>query len=159
RMLQQHFAGRNRGDILGLHSTVRDESGDCWSRWLGADIDRHGDEGDPDANLRFALDRHERARRLGFRPLLFDSNGKGGYHLVLLFAGPVATRTVFRFGRWLIRGWDDFGLGKEPEVFPKQPGIAEGKCGNWLRVLGKHHNREHWTRVWDGERWLEGEDA
>jgi hypothetical protein len=31
--------------------------------------------------------------------------------------------------------------------------------GNRLRLPGRHHTREHWSRVWDGGRWREGDEA
>jgi hypothetical protein len=37
--------------------------------------------------------------------------------------------------------------------------VAKGRCGNWLRVPGRHHTREHWSRVWSGTAWLEGTKA
>src|SRR5262249_47165868 len=42
---------------------------------------------------------------------------------------------------------------------PKQPCIPPGRYGNWLRLPGRHHTRSHWSRIWDGGRWLEGEAA
>src|SRR4051794_24561592 len=125
--LAAHFRATRTDSVLGLHSTSRDGEGRCWSRWLAIDIDRHGDDGDPEANLRFALHLFGIARDLGFRPLLIDSNGRGGYHLILVFDGPTPTREVFTFARWLIREWEAHGLDGQPETFPKQPGIAEGK--------------------------------
>jgi hypothetical protein len=47
-----------------------------------------------------------------------------------------------------------------PEVFPKQAQLSEERrFGNWLRVPGRHHTRDHWAQVWDGERWLAGAEA
>src|SRR5262249_17961848 len=46
-----------------------------------------------------------------------------------------------------------------PETFPKQPKVSSGRFGNWLRLPGHHHSRDHWSRVWDGYRWLVGVDA
>jgi hypothetical protein len=53
--IRAHFAAAKTDAIIGLHSTFRDEAGECWSRWLAIDIDCHDDSGDPGANLRFAL--------------------------------------------------------------------------------------------------------
>jgi putative DNA primase/helicase len=156
--LQSHFAAKPDA-TCGLHSTFRDEAGECWSRWLAIDIDRHGDEGDPAANLKFALAIYAVAMQLGFKPLLLDSNGRGGYHLLVLFDAPAPTALVFGFGQWLVRGWEGFGFDKPPETFPKQPGIPEGKFGNWLRVFGRHHTRDHHTKVWGGFEFLDGVDG
>ena len=51
------------------------------------------------------------------------------------------------------------GLNEQPETFPKQPEIPTGKFGNWIRLPGRHHTRDHWSKVWDGRNWLEGIDA
>lgn len=164
-VLQMHFAGRSTGNLIGLHSTVRDEATGpaevscCWSRWLAVDIDRHDDTTDPEATIKAVMVLRDRAVALGFAVLLLDSNGRGGYHLLLVFDGPVATDKVFRFGKWLTRDWRALGLDSEPETFPKQSVIAAGGFGNWLRLPGRHHTREHFTRVWDGSAWLEGTAA
>src|SRR5262245_32295654 len=71
----------------------------------------------------------------------------------------VATPLVYRFGKWLFSDWKELGLSEQPEIFPKQSEISAGKFGNWLRLPGRHHTRDHWTRVWDGQNWLEGIDA
>jgi hypothetical protein len=160
KTLERHFQATGTNAIVGLHSTYLDERRECWSRWGAVDIDAHpGQPCDPEANLRYALALYAVAVGLGFKPLLFDSNGRGGYHLWVIFDAPVPTRTVFAFLRWLIRDWEAHGLAKPPEGFPKQPGIGEGKFGNWLRLPGRHHTRDHHTRVWDGEGWLEGAKA
>ncbi len=159
-ILTRHFRAAGTGDVVGLHSTFRDEAGECWSRWVGFDVDLHDDQaGDPEANWRFTRALYDAARGLGFTPILTDSNGKGGYHVRLVFAAPVPTRLVFAFGRWMIQDWEASGLEKEPEVFPKQAGIAEGKFGNWMRLPGRHPKRDHWSRVWDGGQWLAGAAA
>lgn len=52
---------------------------------------------------------------------------------------------------------------REPETYPKQACVEEGHFGNCLRVPGRHHTREHYSRVWSGEpeieEWLEGSSA
>jgi hypothetical protein len=163
--LQRHFAGVSTGDLIGLHSTVRDEpTGEgevaaCWSRWLAVDVDRHTDATDPAATWRAAREWYDRAVGLGFMPLLIESNGRGGYHLWLIFDGPVPTAQVFRFGRWMVRDWQELGLAEAPECFPKQAEIGPGGFGNWLRLPGRHHTRECWSRIWGGTAWLEGDAA
>src|SRR5262249_13888907 len=159
-VLVNHFQREATEARVGLHSTYRDEAGECWSRWGAVDLDAHpGQPCDPDPNLRYALALYAAAGALGFRPLLFDSNGRGGYHLLLVFSAPVSTRTVFSLLQWLIRDWGSHGFTRPPETFPRQPGIAECKYGNWLRLPGRHHTRAHHTRVWDGGRWLEADEA
>jgi hypothetical protein len=165
-VLQRHYEGQSTGDLIGLHSTVRDEAqgegeaAACWSRWLGVDIDCHDESVDTAVTLEAGGRWFDRARELGFDPLLLDSNGGGGYHLILLFDGPVATDRVHRFGKWLTRDWQQIGLGKPPEIFPKQERIPRDGYGNWLRMPGRHHTRDHYTEVWDhGFDWVAGHDA
>lgn len=165
-ILERHYRGEDQGDVIGLHSTAQDEGpGEsevpaCWSRWGAIDIDRHGDHEDPEANLRAALAWHRRAAGLGFHPLLTDSNGDGGYHLRVIFDAPTPTADVFRFMEWLRRDWKEVGLAERPETFPKQTQLGKGKVfGNWLRLPGRHHTRDHWSRVWNGLEWIEGNAA
>jgi hypothetical protein len=97
--------------------------------------------------------------RRGFQPLLTDSNGRGGYHLRVLLAEEVAAPRLFFFLRGLVADFERAGLAAPPEAFPKQSRIKAGKFGNWMRVPGRHPSRPHWSRVWDGGRWLEGHQA
>jgi hypothetical protein len=164
-MLARHFrASSNRGHVMGLATTVRDEgeSPECWSRWGAVDLDLHeGDEGKVDAgkNCEAALAFAKRVSECGLDALVEDSNGMGGFHVWIIFNRPVPTPIVFAFLKWLIRDWQALGLCKEPEVFPKQAEIGEEEFGNWLRLPGLHHTRDHRSRFYDGERWLEGNDA
>ena len=155
-VLERHFGATGPEHVVGLHTTAANNT----SRWGAIEVDWHGETSSPaEINLATALSWYGQLRGLGFRPLLTDSNGSGGYHLTTVFSGPVQTQRVFAFMRWLIRDHATLGLPKPPETFPKQPRIAPGKCGNWLRVPGRHHTREHWSRVWDGNRWLDGAAA
>jgi hypothetical protein len=154
--LIRHFRATGPEHVLGLHSTGPDNL----SRWGGVDLDWHGPTSTaPAVNLAVALACYERLRHLGFLPLLEDSNGTGGYHLWLLFNAPVLTAHVFAFMRWLVRDHARYGMTKAPETFPKQAQIGAGRYGNWLRVPGRHHSSDHYSRVWDGAAWLEGASA
>ncbi len=152
-VLERHFLGKAVEHVVGLHSTSPDNT----SRWAALDIDAHdGGTADPAANLAAALAWYEVLDELGFAPLLADSNGRGGYHLWALFAEPVPTPKVYALLRWLIRDHKAYGLTASTETFPKQPAIKAGGYGNWLRLPGRHHTREHQSRVWGGKDWLEG---
>jgi len=99
----------------------------------------------------------------GFDPLLLDSNGAGGFHLIILFAEPIPTADVFAFGQSIVADWEKRGLLREPETYPRRVSVEEGHFGNCLRAPGRHHTREHYSRVWSGEpeieEWLEGSSA
>jgi hypothetical protein len=152
----RHYAGRDVGHLIGLHSTSPANT----SRWGAVDIDCHGPTSTPpEVNLAAALAWYGRLASLGFTPLLTDSDGRGGFHLLALFCEPVATPRVFDFLRWLVRDHAAHGLVAPPETFPKQARIDPGRYGNWLRLPGRHHTHDHWSRVWDGTCWLAGAAA
>jgi hypothetical protein len=151
-VLVRHFQARGRADVVGLHST----SPAGTSLWGALDVDWHGPTSTaPDINLQAALAWHDRLVGDGFRPLLLDSNGAGGYHLFVLFASPAPTAHVYHFLQQLVRDHGRHGMSRIPETFPKQAELRprpDGKpaFGNWLRVPGRHHSREHSSRVWGG---------
>lgn len=156
-LLARHFRGGARADLVGLHTAGPDNT----SLGGAVDIDYHGAGGnDPEANRAAALHWFVRMADYGLTPLLYESNGRGGYHLRQLLARPADAGAVFHFLRRLTADHRDLGLAAAPERFPKQPDVrrcAKG-LGNWLRLPGRHHSRPFWSRVWAG-RWLEGEAA
>ncbi len=157
-MLAKHFCGLD-GHLVSLHSTSADKT----SRWLAIDIDKHDQDEAVSAENNFAAAKawHDVLQKLGFDPLLMDSNGNGGFHVLIVFSEPVPTADVFAFGQQIVGDWEKRGLAKLPETYPKQVSIEEGHFGNCLRLFGRHHTREHFTRVWsgDGEGETEGEEA
>jgi hypothetical protein len=157
RVLARHFSTKCDEGIVGLHTTSPDNT----SLWGGFDIDCHdGDGNTPEATAEAAGWLYHELDSRGFRPLLTDSDGRGGYHLRILFSEPVATPALFSFLNKIADDFDKVGMAKRPEVFPKQAQIAPGRFGNWLRVPGRHHTRDHWSRVYTGNgKWFEGNDA
>lgn len=161
--LQRHFSARRVNHIIGLHCRTRDG----FSRWFGIDIDLH----DPDIpNYEEALRRNEscaiawweKLQALGQDPMLFDTNGGGGYHIWTLFDQAVPTEDVWAFSQEIIRDWKEQGLDDVPEVYPKSNGLerndpktGEEKLGAWFRLPGRHHTRQHFHRLWSGEPWLD----
>ena len=62
----------------------------------------------------------------------------------------------------LTSDYQTLGLDEPPDLFPGSHG--SNHFGSWLRLPGRHHTREHFTRVYDDEpfadiQWLEGHDA
>jgi len=152
QIVREHFGGKR---VIGLHSTSSENT--C--RWLAVDIDQHGNV-DSVANEQAAISLWSRLRELGFNALLWDSNGDGGYHVVVIFDAPVPSRDAHAFLVRLVADWRALGLACAPENFPKQPALSDKRrCGNWLRLFGRHHSRDHWSRLWNGQKWLEGADA
>jgi hypothetical protein len=156
QILARHFAATDTHAVIGLHTTSPENR----SRWGAVDIDWHGPTSTGgDVNIVAAQRWYTHLEGLGFHPLLTDSNGAGGFHLRVIFAEPVATAKVFAFLHWLVRDHAALGMATPPEVFPKQARVEPGRYGNWLRLMGKHHARDFWSRVWDGSNWLEGHAA
>ena len=157
RTIRRHFADPRDGTILGLHSADKEQMG----RWFAIDIDRHDDD-DPTPAATYesaALHYYDKLRNKGFRPLLEDSNGAGRFHLWCLLDERRTLWDIYHFLFGLTKDYEEAGLDKLPEVFPKQPTLDPGRFGNWLRLPGRHHTRDHWSRFWDGERWLAGAEA
>lgn len=147
--LEQHFRGL-AGNVKGLHSTSPDNT--C--RWFAYDFDNHSDEPDLGAkNLAQALLLVEHLHDYGFVAILEDSNGDGGYHVWVLLAAPAPSAAAYAFAQQILTE-----LSLSAEVFPKQAGVGKG-YGNFLRIPGKHHSRNHWSRIYQSGRWLEGLEA
>ncbi len=147
-VLEQHFRAGSANDIVGLHTTnIADNS-----RWFCIDIDAHeGSGAAAGMNERLAVALWYTLSDLGLSPALFQSNGAGGFHLYVWFNQPVPTGDLWRFGKWLLQ---QSSTQDPPEFFPKQPTI-NGKFGNWVRLPGRHHTRDHYHRAWSGEGWLD----
>ena len=159
--LEKHFRARQAGGVLGVHSSAAD--GSC--RWLAIDIDLH-DEDDlsvsREGNFVAAKGWYEKLNSLGMDPVLLDSNGRGGFHLWLLFDEPMNGSLVRKFAEQLVADFSVRGLDSQPEIFPGKR--VQHHYGSWLRLPGRHHTRNHFSRVWNDEpwadeQWLEGHDA
>ena len=154
--LTRHFGSLRRDHLIGLHAASPEEA--CL--WVAIDIDLHDPEADDaeDAerrNFSAATGWWEELQQRGYDPLLFDSNGAGGYHLWLLFEKPAPMADVHAFATDLISDWETRNLDAQPETFPKSAKLGGDKMGAWLRLPGVHHSRDHITRVWSGDPWLD----
>lgn len=154
--ITRHYTKPGNGSTIGLHSTS--PNGTC--RWLAIDIDRHDDDDPTPASTYEAAALHwkRKAEADGLHVVLEDSNGVGGYHLWLVFTQPIPAARAFYYARWLVSDYAEHGLSESPETFPKQADIGDG-YGNWIRLPGKHHTRDHLSRFYDGEQWTEGPSA
>lgn len=163
--LKRHFAGRAASHLISLHSISDHDT--C--KWFAVDIDLH----DPTvanadelaaANLAAALEWARRLRDKLFDPCIIDTNGRGGYHLLVLLDDEYPLEQVYDFVSELRADYASFGLPRKPEVFPPRREVAEGSLPYPLRVPGRHHTFPHYSRVWNfdamGENeWLEGAEA
>ncbi|MDF1812731.1 MAG: hypothetical protein P1V20_10975 [Verrucomicrobiales bacterium] len=154
--LERHFGSLKRHHLIGLH--CRSSENTC--KWFAVDIDLH----DCDDRLREDVARRNYAAATawwevlqlkGYDPLLLDSNGRGGFHLLVLFAEPAPVDAVYEFAQQLVSDWEKQNLDFAPETFPKSAKIKEEKLGAWLRLPGLHHTYDHFTKVWCGDDWLE----
>jgi len=163
--LTRHFASRRlrKPQLIGLHAKSKQTT----SRWFGLDIDCH-DSDAPDApdlarrNLNACVSWYRGLQDMGYDPMLFDSNGAGGFHLWVLFAEPAPTEHVFAFAQSIVSDWQSLHLEKLPETFPKA--VKDESLGSWFRLPGLHHTRDHYSAVWAGddgldEPWLTGHAA
>lgn len=142
--LRGHFSGFL---TLGMYTT-HPERQTC--KFFGMDIDAHdGQDVDVVANWWFALRSFNELRAMGLHPLLEDSNGKGGYHVWVLFDNEVSAKYLYALGRWLSQFAPN---GVHVETFPKQPMIMANGYGNQMRLPGKHHKSQHWSGIYDGQK-------
>jgi hypothetical protein len=161
QVIEQHCRGARPEHVVGAHTT----SPTNLSKFGTVELDMHGEGGNTaEANWAAARGWYDRLRQAGFHPLLWDSDGKGGYHLDVLFRELVSTRALFFWLRDLVKDFATFKLTARPETFPKQSQLrpkpdGRGTYGNWVRLPGRHHTRDQWARVWDGGDWREGNAA
>ncbi|MEZ5328552.1 MAG: hypothetical protein R3F19_26205 [Verrucomicrobiales bacterium] len=154
--LARHFGSLRRDHLIGLHAASPDEQ--CL--WLAVDIDLHDADAEDAAdaerrNFAAAAGWWEVLQARGYDPLLFDSNGAGGYHLWVLLEQPAPMAHVHAFAQELISDWQARNLDAKPETFPKSARLGGDKMGAWLRLPGVHHSRDHITRVWSGDAWMD----
>ena len=158
-VIARHFQAKAIDDVIGLHAIEPGET--CFSRWVALDLDRHEEGVDPDANHRGALAAADIARARGFDALVLDSDGRGGFHIYVVLSGPAPTPRVRALAVEMAKAAREAG-GNVDKAFPVQNSVApNGGFGSWIRLFGRHHKRDHHTRVWGRERgdWIEGDDA
>jgi hypothetical protein len=160
-IVEAHFRALRPEQVIGAHTT----SPENFSKFGTVEIDRHSEDSTaPEINEQAALGWYQALRGRGFRPLLWDSNRAGGFHIDLLLGEPIPTVRLFWFLRELVSNHAAYGLPSRPETFPKQSQLrpkpdGRGRYGNWVRLVGRHHTRDVWASVWDGREWVSGERA
>ncbi|MBV9217454.1 MAG: hypothetical protein JO053_14900 [Acidobacteria bacterium] len=163
--LKRHFTGLKPEHIIGLHS-ISDHS-TC--KWFAVDIDLHDEsimnaDEVAEANFNAAMVWAERVRADGFDPLVFDSNGVGGYHLWCLLDKEYPLADTFDYADLLRSDWEELALPRKPEIFPPKREVKEGDLPYTLRLPGRHPRRPYYTRVRNFDpalenEWLEGGEA
>src|SRR4051812_15824978 len=71
--IRRHYCGFTPEDVIGVHTTASNNT----SRWGAIEVDRHDDDGNPEANWRAVTYWRDVLVTQGFTPLLSDSNGAG----------------------------------------------------------------------------------
>ena len=153
-ILATHFAGVV---TIGLGATSLEDQ--CIS--VAWDFDNHVDDVATSKNLAYAIVIANRLFGMGFRAIIVeDSDGKGSIHVWLLFSSPIPAATAHRFATSIARDYARHGL-KKIECFPKNSTVqhTDAKCGHYLRIPGKHHKRDHWSRFWRNGEWLSQENS
>ena len=164
--LRRHYSGRAISHLIGLHS-ISDHS-TC--KWFAIDIDLH-DETVTDAdevaanNFAAAIEWSGKLREVGMDPIVFDSNGVGGYHIWTLFDKEYPLEDTFDFADDMRSNWEELGLPRKPEIFPPKRHVAKDDLPYGLRLPGRHHYRQYYSRIYNFEalegenEWLEGGEA
>ena len=152
RILERHYRGADPGHIIGIQSASLENT----SRWIAIDLESTAHREVPLNNLRAATHWREELMLLGFRPLMIETDGAGGYQLLTLFREPLATARAHDFVARLVSDFAETGLESPPRVLPGSPTCDDN---DWLRLPGRHPITNHWSRVWNGVHWLAGADA
>ena len=157
KILEQHFKATHTEHIVGAHPLT---AGESVGRWVGVDLDAHTPKDDPDRNKKYAEHLVAKLTSIGIRPLACHW-GTGGYHIWAFFNSDIPGAMLYAFAKWLVSDAkaEPWNYEAEIEVFPKQPRVPTDKCGNWLRVPGRHHTKRCFAAVFDGQQWVQGKPA
>jgi hypothetical protein len=164
--LRRHYSGRAISHLIGLHS-ISDHS-TC--KWFAVDIDLHDEnivnaDEIAAANFNAAMEWSGNLRDLGMDPIVFDSNGVGGYHIWTLLDREYPLEETYNFADELRSNWQELDLQRKPEIFPPKPAVTDDDLPYGLRLPGRHHYRQFYSRVYnfdafEGENeWLDGGEA
>ena len=185
RLIVSHFAGRKIG---GIHTNSAFDADGKWTARFGCiDLDLKAEhpykEMRRQRNHEFAVMVQHRLAALGIQSVVEDSNGRGGYHIWFWLTGPIDVARLYAFLQSLVADAEEHGFERQfqrvdadgnglihpngkpnygsdlPETFPKQDTPTGEGFGNWMRLPGKHHTYDHWSRIWGDGEWLTIEDS
>jgi hypothetical protein len=152
RALVKHFRGESSSDLLAVHSVGSDNT--C--KWIAIDLQSHNGTPEADARLKAAHHWESTIKSMGLHPVLLDSDGDGGYIVMVFFRTPLAANMAHDFAAMLVSDYAAQGLAQAPRIYPHGAVFDEN---DWLRIPGRHPISNHWTRAWKLRRWVEGADA
>jgi hypothetical protein len=148
-IIEEHFRGYDQGSLIGVHTI----SPACTCKWFVIDIDQHGDDQAAlaEANAKAAFAWHTDLQQRGFHPLLLDSNGHGGYHLLVVLSEPVASQRVHAFAGQFVQDFATRGLAQAPEVGKKrcQEPLLRFLGRSWGRSMLSSPNRH---AIWSDQK-------
>ena len=156
-IIEKHYQDSSHSNLIGLYAI----SAECTCKWFMIDIDQVRCNWLVSTKIA-AIAWWEDLRGQGFRPLLLETNGisNGSYHLLVCLSEAISSQRLHAFVSRMVKDFGKYGLRQIPSVCPNDPEINEYRPdGSWWRLPGRHHTREFWTRVWDGSRWLENQEA
>lgn len=157
--VRRHFRRDWTSDVsVWLHPVSRHET----AKWFLITINHQCDDAKQRAaiNWQAASGWHEELQRRGFKPLLLDSDAGTDLQLLVLLQRELPALQVFRFVRQFVSDYQARGLSEAPEVMPNQADIdAYWRGAKRWRLVGMHDDYRHFTRLWNGKRWLEREEA
>ena len=102
---------------------------------------------------------NEELHHRGFQPLMLDNNGGEDIEIIGLLTEEFRPRRSRSSSSDSSATIAARGLSQAPEVMPIQPDIAGDYSRKGWRVFGVDESYRYCTRVWNGERWLEREEA
>ena len=145
-LLESHFQGAL---IVGAHAASADRS--C--KFMAFDIDAHDDDmGRADREAK-AIEDVLSTYNVPF--IEEDSDGCGGRHFWVLLEPGASGEVVLDVAAALRQE-----AGVQCEAFPKGlPSKATPFGGNAIRIPGKHHRREHWSRFRVDGLWLDAAEG
>lgn len=145
------------GTLAGRYKKDRPPEEDD-TKFFCIDIDVHSENDSPELVTKDAESIIAFLSSYGLKPLIEDSNGKGGLHLWYTFNPFLPMWKAHRVGEYI----KSHIVGGEIEFFPKREDTrTEKNCGgNWIRLPGRHHKSEHISRIRNEKgEWESGEKA
>jgi hypothetical protein len=155
--IRRHYRCEWSNDPVWLHPVSKCKT----AKWFVITIAHQCDDPTQQAvvNWQAAIGWYEDLQRLGFRPLLLDANGQEDLQVLVLLTEEIPASQVVAFVERFVSDYKDRGLSQAPNIVPNQADIdSEHGTKRW-RLPGLHQGGRHFTRVWDGERWREREQA
>jgi hypothetical protein len=155
--IRRHFCHEWQTHAIWL----RPVSGEGMSKWFVITVNHQCDDAAQKAvvNWQAASGWYEELQRRGFNPLLLDSNSGEDIELLVLLSEEVPASKVMEVVKQFVSDYSVRGLTDAPDFMPNQADIENDLGRKGWRVFGQDPSYRHCTRIWNGQRWLEREEA